>query len=78
MKTQPKRVTTLVDSFGQDFISAVKGGQHKLPKHVLLPYAVKTLTGNTELIKALNRFGRGMSYRQIEENETTLCLQKLA
>ena len=53
-------------------------GQHKPPKHLLLPYAVKTLTGNTELIKTLNKLGHGISYSQLEENETALCLQKLA
>ena len=72
------RVSNLVQSFGQDLIYAVTCGQHKSPKHVLLPYAVKTLTGNTEIIKALNRFGHGMSYTQLEENDTALSLQKLA
>ena len=52
--------------------------QHKPPKHVLLPYAVKTLTGNTEIIRILNKYGHGMSYTQLEENDTALCLQKLA
>ncbi len=46
--------------------------------HMLLPYAVKTLTGNTELIRTLNKFGHSVSYSQLEENETALCLQKLA
>ena len=73
-----ERVSNLVQSFGQDLIYAVTCGQHKSPKHVLLPYAVKTLTGNTEIIKALNKFGHGMSYTQLEENDTALCLQKLA
>ena len=73
-----ERVTTLVESFGQDLIYAVTCGQHKPPKHILLPYAVKTLTGNTEIIKALDKFGHGISYRQMEENYTALCLQKLA
>ena len=53
-------------------------GQHKSPKDVLRPYAVKTLNRNTEIIKALNKFGFGMTYTQLEENDTTLCLQKLA
>ena len=53
-------------------------GQHKPPKHILLPYAVKTLTGNVELIRTLNKFGHGVSYSQLEENDTALCLQKLA
>ena len=46
-----ERVSNLIHSFGQGLIYAVTYGQHKPPKHVLLPYAVKTLTGNTEIIK---------------------------
>lgn len=44
---------------------------------LLLPYAVKTLTGNTELIQMLNRLGHGVSYSQLQENDTAVCLQKL-
>ena len=72
------RVSTLVQSFSQDLIYAVTCGKHKPPKHFLLPCAVKTLTGNVEMIQILNRFGHGVSYSQLEENETALCLQKLA
>ena len=70
-----RRVTTLVQSFGQDIIYAVTCGKHKPPKHLLLPYAVKTLTGNIEIIRTLNKFGHGVSYSQLEENDTALCLQ---
>jgi len=42
-----ERVSNLVQSFGQDLIYAVTCGQHKSPKHVLLPYAVKTLNQGT-------------------------------
>ena len=73
-----ERVSNLIQSFGQDLIYAVTCGQHKPPKHVLLPYAVKTLTGNTEIIRILNKSGHGMSYTQLEENDTALCLEKLA
>lgn len=76
--SQTHRVTTLVSSFSQDMVYAVTCGQHKPPKHILLPYAVKTLTGNVELIRTLNKFGHGVSYSQLEENDTALCLQKLA
>ena len=31
-----------------------------------------------ELIRTLNKFGHGVSYSQLEENDTALCLQKLA
>ena len=53
--TQSHRIRTLVQSFSQDIIYAVICGQHKPPKHLLLPNAVKTLTGNVELIQTLNK-----------------------
>ena len=68
------RTTTLVQSFSQDIIYAVTNGQHMPPKHVLLPNAVKTLTWNVELIQTLNKLGHGVSYSQLEENDTALCL----
>lgn len=77
-KNPSTRVTILKQSFSQDLIYAVTNGQQKTPKHILLPYAVKTLTGNVEIIKILNRLGHGVSYSQLEENDTALCLQKLA
>ncbi|KAG0710546.1 hypothetical protein GWK47_022606 [Chionoecetes opilio] len=73
-----QRTAILVESFSQDMIYAVTRGQYKPPKHFLLPYAVKALTGNTEVIRILNKFGHGVSYDQLEENDTALCLQKLA
>ena len=72
------RTAILVESFSQDMIYAVTRGQYKPPKHFLLPYAVKALTGNIEVIRTLNKFGHGVSYDQLEENDTALCLQKLA
>ena len=47
-------------------------------KHIILPFAVKSLTGNVELVKTLNRLGHGVSYSQVEEIDTALCLQKLS
>ena len=75
---QSQRVNTLVQSLSQGLIYAVTCGQYKPPKHLLRPYAVKTLTGNIEIIQTLNRLGHGVSYSQLEENDTALCLQKLA
>ena len=45
-------------------------------KHILLPCGVKSLTGNVELIKVLNRLGHSISYSKLEELDTALCLQK--
>ncbi len=73
-----ERVQWLVTSFAQDMIYAVSHGKQKPPKHILLAAAIKGLTGNVELMQALNRLGHAISYWQIEENETALCLRKLA
>jgi hypothetical protein len=72
------KVNRLIHSFSQDLIYAVTHGKQKTPKHVLLSYAIKTLTGNVELIQIVNRLGHGIAYSQLEENDTALCLQKLA
>jgi len=74
----PEKVQRLLISFVQDLTFAVSGGRLKPPKHVLLPYAVKTLTNNVQLIQILNRFGHSIAYYQLEEINTALCLQKLA
>ena len=77
-KSTSHRASSLVQSVSQDLLYAVTCGKYKPPKHFLPPYAVKTLTGNVEMIQTLNRFGHGVSYSQLEENETALCLQELA
>ena len=45
---------------------------------MLLPYAVTSLTNNTDLVQITNRCGHGVSYSQLEELNTAMCLQKLA
>ena len=72
-----QRIVNLVCSFSQDIVYAVTCGNSKPPKQVLLSYGVKTLTGNAELLQILNRFGHG-SYHQLEENDTALCIEKIA
>ena len=59
-------------------VFGVTGGRKKPPKHILLPYAVKTLTNNVELVQILNRCGHGVAYSQIEELNTAFWLQKRA
>ena len=41
-------------------------------------FRYKSLTGNVELIQILNRLGHSVSYSQIEEIDTALCLKKLS
>ena len=76
--TQTERVSRLSNSFAQDLVYAVTNGKEKTAKHVLLPNAVKSLTGNVELIHTLNRLGHSLSYSMMQQIDTALCLQKLS
>ena len=73
-----ERVKRLANSFGQDVVYGVTNGKEIPPKHVLLPFAVKSLTGNVELIQTLNRLGHSVSYSKLIEIDTALSLQKLS
>jgi len=72
------RVNRLAWSISQDIITAVSVGAIKTAKHILLPWVIKTLTGNVELIKVVNRLGHGCSYTALEEIDTALCIDKVA
>ena len=72
------RVQRLCSSFAQDLVYAITNGKVKPTKHITLPFAVKSLTGNVELVHILNRLGHSLSYSQVEEIDTALCLQKLS
>ena len=73
-----ERIRRLCNSISSDMVYAVTNGKIKAQKHILLPFAVKSLTGNVELIQILNRLGHSVSYSQIEEIDTALCLKKLS
>ena len=64
-------------SIAQDIITAVSVGKVATPKHILLPWIIKTLTGNVELIKMMNQLGHSCSYSTLEEIDTALCIEKL-
>ena len=71
-----QKIKRVVQSIGEDCIYAVSGGRVIPQKHILLPWSVKSLTGNVEIIKFLNCLGQGISYSKLEEIDTALCLQK--
>lgn len=71
-------VARVANSFAQDLIFGVTSGNIKPPKQILQPFVVKTLTNNVELVSMLNRCDHGISYSQLEEINTALCLQKMA
>jgi len=72
-----ERMTWLKHSVVQDVVFGITRGRIKPAKHILLPSTVKSLTGNVELIQLLNRLGHGIAYSQLEELNSSLCLQKL-
>ena len=72
------RVERFMKSFAQDLMFGVSRGKIKPPQQILLPYAVKTLTNDVELIQMLNCCGHGIAYSQLEEINPALCLQKMA
>ena len=72
------RVRRLVWSYGQDFYSRSYSCKSKTLKHILLPYAVKTLTGNVKLVTYLNHLGNGLTYLRIEEINASIALMKIS
>ena len=79
MKTRndSPRVSRLKMSFGQDLMYAVSQGTFKIPKSILFPYTMKSLTNNTEIINLTNKFGHGISYTLLEEIETEIAFQRM-
>ena len=65
-------------SLGQDIIHNVRNGRFITSKHLLLPFAIKSMTGNVELINIVNRLGHGVSYSKFLEVDTAYAIQKIA
>ena len=61
-KEGTKKMERVIQSIGQHCIYAVSRRNVIPAKHILLPWDVKSLTENVELIKMLNRLGYGISY----------------
>ena len=51
------RHARLRQSLAQEIVYIITKGRIKTPKSVLLPYIIKQLTNNTELINTLHRLG---------------------
>ena len=71
-------LTMKVGSFAQDLLYTVNKGRHLTPKNILLPFTIKSLTGNVELIKIINRLGHSVSYNKDSELDTVFTMQKLS
>ena len=64
------RHARLRHSLAQDIVYIITKGRIKTPKSVLLPYIIKQLTNNTELINTIHRLGQGVSYSILTEMHT--------
>ena len=60
-------------SIGQDLVYSCSRGRLKTPKRVALPLAMKQLTGSSQIVTILNRFGHGISESQLTECETAMA-----
>ena len=65
-------------SIGQDIIYCVYNGQFITSRHILLPFAIKSMTRNVELIKVINKLGHGVSYTKLAEADTAYAIQKIS
>ena len=75
---QSESLTPRVYSFAQDLIYAFSDERCLTRKHILLPFAVKSLTGNVELIRILNCLGHGVSYTRTLEIDTAFAPEEMA
>lgn len=65
-------------SIGQDIIYCVHNGQFITPKHVLLPFSIKSITGIIKITEVINRLGHGASYTKFAEVDAAYAIQKIA
>jgi len=70
-------VNRQVLSVGQDILYTASSGQSKTPKHIRLATAVKSMTGSSQLVTLLNRFGHAISYTKLEEMETAIAERQI-
>ena len=65
-----------INSFYQDLSFAVT--RTPSAKNILLPFAIKSLTGNVELIRIINRLAHGVSLTYLMEIDTGIAIQKIS
>ena len=71
------RVSCLRLSFSEDLIYVMTYVKIKIPKSMLFPNAIKSLTNNTELINITHKYGHGILYTILEELDTEYALLQL-
>ena len=78
MVKQPKNpeIQRHISSIGQDILYSISKGRVKTPKHIALAMAVKNLTGSSQVVSLLNRFGHSISYSELMNLESSLALEQ--
>ena len=69
-KSRFDRIVHLKNSLAPDI--SVSNGAIKMPQSVLIPFVVKALCNNTEVLRLINKCGHGISYNLIDKIETDL------
>ena len=64
----------LKNSIAQDIVYCVSGGITKTPKSVLFSTVAKPVYNNVDVVKLINNYGHGISYKLMEEIETEHAL----
>ena len=65
-------------SIGQDLLYNVSRGRTKNPKHVSLAMTVKNLTGSSQVVSLLNRFGHTVSYNELLHIESEIASKEIS
>ena len=76
--TVSEKVDRQIMSIMQDIIHCATKDRTKTPKHVALPITLKGMTGSSEAVTLINKFGHGLSYSRVLEMETAIATRELA
>ena len=74
----PTKLDRHIRSIASDMLYVASAGRVKSTKHVVLPVAIHHLTGSTQVVRLLNRFGHSISVPQLQEVETALAERHIA
>ena len=67
----------IVMSVAQDLIYNTSNGRVKTPKHIALPVTIKQLTGSSQVVELLSKFGHGISRSGLDRVETLIAEKQL-
>ena len=75
--TLSERMRHKVVSIAQDIVFIASNGSKLTQKHIALPMTMKGITGSSEVVTLLNRFGHGVSYSKLEQIETAMTKRQI-